>query len=148
MFIEKIQYQLGKTNFSIDNLAELNEISSEDAIVFKKLIGLKTIPRDFKSTVITMMIDVLNKLFSHSDTDKNKIKYILFSHTSEFIAPFGFFYLKKIADYFNITQAKYFSSSAYKCATTFQHIKLSHAIIKTMQAEDRILILTCDITFI
>lgn len=147
MNIAHITYQLASQKINLMDLAKQGEFSVAEANVFQRVMGLQMIPRDNHLTIISIMSLLLEKLFLDFPIQKEKIKYFLFSHTAEFVAPFGFHYLKKLIDTFQLSQAKFFAVNTYKCAGPFQLTCLANSIFHHLHQDDFILIATADIVF-
>lgn len=146
MNIVQIEYQLADNSIAIEDLVGSGELSSTQAAVFKKMMGLQFIPIDSASTVFSLLKGTLERIFYNKNINKSNIKYFLFSHTGEFITPFALNYLKIIADQYGLANLKYFATSAYKCAGLFQLIALAKELFEGMNQDDLILISTCDVT--
>jgi len=147
MNIIAVQYQLASHFSDIITIGNSGAIPHSEAIVFERLMGLKTIPRDPNENIISLVIKTLDRLFLQYPVNKEKIKYFLFSHTAEFVAPFGFCYLNSIAKHFHFRLAKFFSVNTHKCAGPFQLISLSQKIFPGLENDDFILIASADIVF-
>ena len=147
MHISHITYALSKNKLSLQDIAALNQISHSEAIVYQKIMGLNTVPRDKQSTVYDQLSSVIKKFLYETKIDVNEVKYILFAHTSEYIAPFSRSVLQELVNLYLFNQAIAFGLTINKCASAFQLLNIASHFFEDLSVSEKILIWIADIAF-
>ncbi|EKD44811.1 MAG: hypothetical protein ACD_70C00221G0006 [uncultured bacterium] len=138
---------LTATTIPINQLVANHRISSSEAKVFQRLMGLSQVARDENSNHDLFLNALILNMLDEFPIPTDKVKYILLAHTADYISPMSVNILNYIIKKYNFTHAKYFSTSIYKCAGIFYLIHLSNALIKTIENDEYILLLTVDFAF-
>lgn len=147
MYLSHIAYQLSPTQVNLTTLVTQGELTAVEAMVFERMMGLKMISRNASSTACLLASAVLKQFFNQPHANKKKIKYVLFAHTADYVAPFEFNILKDLAEAFELSEAICFSSTINKCASAFHLIELAKTLFLSLNDDDEILLLIADNTF-
>ncbi len=147
MYISHISYYIADNKKTVNELMLDGEMTATESHVFEKMMGLKLIPRDFKSHTQKQLNTVIEKMMNEFVVDCCKVKYVFFAHTADYCTPFNTSVLHEITHQFSFNNALCFGSSVYKCAGTFHQMSLSKKLFQTLSNEDSILLLTADSTF-
>ncbi len=147
MNIEHISYFLpDKTNL-VSELSQQGEFSRDEAHVFTKIMGLMEVPRDASQTSFDNIKSVFSLFFNEKSIDKNKVRYILMSHTADYIVPCSYHLSELIIQAFQFYQATCFGSVVNKCATPFHFFKIASVLFQALRSDELILIVNADTAF-
>src|SRR3990167_3538781 len=130
MNIEHISYFIPEQAQLISDLCQQNELSKEEAHVFSRIMGLKQVSRDSNQTSFDNIKSVLTLFLNRTLVNKNKVRYILISHTADYISPFSFNLSELITQVFQFNNAICFGSVLNKCATPFHFFKIANGFFQ------------------
>lgn len=147
MHLAYITYQLSPAASKLETLVDQGELSKDEAVVFERMMGLKMISRDNSLTPYSLAQLALENFFAKSYFDVRKIKYFMFAHTADYVAPFEFNFLNNMIDQFKLSEAIAFSSTINKCASAFHLIEMAKTLFRSLSDEDEILLLIADNAF-
>src|SRR3990167_5336465 len=147
MYISHITSQVSPNRTTLFDLVNSNEISTEEAKVFHRLMGLNYIARDSNLTVSSQVDQVIEKCLDEYPLKVNHVKYILFAHTADYVSPITDAILPRVRKKYEFIHAKLFASSLYKCATPFYFIKLANILFQKLSDDELILLLIADVAF-
>src|SRR3990167_5454249 len=147
MQLSHVSYHLASQIKSISELSALGEITTSEASVYEKMMGLQCTPRESDATYYDQLTTVIKKLLDEYSLDPDSVKYLFFSHTADYVEPQGFNMLQKIATDFKFKNALSFGSTINKCASGFHFIQLANDLFRTLNNDDVILLLIADMAF-
>ncbi|MCX7120552.1 MAG: hypothetical protein NTZ67_02055 [Gammaproteobacteria bacterium] len=147
MNIAHITYILGENKLSIQEILDSGEITGVDAMIFEKIMGLAYVKRHFAKTPSDQISDVVSQLFAEYPADRDAIKYVIYSHTSEYAFPLGDYTLRNILLALKISNAFCFETTLYKCVGAFNALKLANSLFHKIEDYQTILIVVADIAF-
>ncbi len=147
MYIDHITNHTADDIMTMKNLENSGEISPAESKIFEKIMGLSCVPREEKITQLQQLTLIVEKLIGECTIDHSKIKYVLYSHTCDYPAPWSVNILHTLVSEFQLTNAIYFGTTLAKCAGAFHLIKLAETFFHDLSDEDCILLLIGDIAF-
>ena len=147
MHIAHITYAIVEPTYPISALAEKGELSLSESALFEKMMGLKYAARDATSNHEILLCDVFKKFLLEYAVNVRKIRYVLFAHTADGVAPENNDILTRFIKKYELRDADYFSATAHKCASAFQLLALSKNLFEQLKNDETILLLTADSAF-
>lgn len=147
MHINHITYELAENFFSLQDLAALHQISASEAMVYQKIMGLNEVPRYTQGAVDQQLSSVIKKFLQETKINTDEVKYILFAHTSEHVAPLSVTLLQELVNVYLFKNAIAFGVTINKCASAFQLLNIASHFFESLHSSQKILIWIADIAF-
>lgn len=147
MNIESIFYSLDGDKVLISDLTKKENIPIGEARIFEKIMGLRFAIRNYAINYQDQLFFILGQYFKNRFFEKNNVKYCIFAHTADDIAPNGFSIFEKAINKFKLLQTQFFGVSLHKCASIFQVFNLSKTLFENLSENDVILLVVSDVTF-
>lgn len=147
MNIERIFYSVDGDKVLISDLTKKENIPVSEAKIFEKIMGLRFAIRDYAVNYQDQLLSILGSFFKKRHVDKSRIKYCIYAHTADDIAPNGFSVFEKAIKKFGLLQTQFFGVSLHKCASVFQILRLSEALFEKLSDLDLIILVISDVTF-
>lgn len=147
MNISHLTYIIAEKSETVSALTNKNEIPANDGPILEKIMGLRSIPRDNDINHVTQLNRVVEKLLDEYPIDPSTVKYVLFAHTADYVAPCGVDILSEIVKKNGFKSALCFGSTLYKCAGAFHLMQLAELLFKDLGDENYILLLVGDLAF-
>ena len=113
---------------TISTLSDQGGIPKNEAMIFEKLMGLRCVPRDNHINNAEQINHAVEKLLYEYKVNPLDVKYILFAHTADYVAPCGINLLADVVKNFGFIHALCFGSTLYKCAGAFHLLKLADTL--------------------
>lgn len=140
--IEKASYFVPNHFLDIENSSEWLGITSMEAKIYKRLMGLGTVPVANGFSNYELIRQALLKI-----PELESIKLIIYAHTSQVVNKFGNSNARDIRNEFNLNHALYFGTSLNNCSSIFNALEIADNLLSDMEDNAKALILVGDVTF-
>lgn len=147
MNITHLSYVISDQSETISALSNQGEIPVTEGLILEKIMGLQCVPRDKEINHAEQLGNVIKKLLSECSIDPLSIKYLLLSHTADYVAPQKVDILSVIAKKYKFNHALCFGSTIYKCAGAFHWLTMADRFFHDLNDQDHILLLVGDLAF-
>ena len=147
MNIHNVAYVIPDHHETIADAAKRIKLPAHETIVFEKMFGLKQIPVDHEATCEQFMLKAAAKCLVEANIDKQKVKWLIHSHTSDHAVPFGMSAVRRVQRALHLDNAVAFAASMYKCCTIFALFELANSLMANLEDDEYILLLTGDVAF-
>ena len=140
-----MDYILSPTCHSVFDIAEMGEITRDQAFFYQKMMGLNMISRFDRVTPVNLLSLLLDKI--KNKIESHHVKYVLLAHTADYIAPQSNLFYRDIKQKYHFNNAIIMGSTLNKCASAFHWVALSQLLFETLSELDCILVLMVDTAF-
>lgn len=147
IYIDYIDCLYGSKLLSLNDLYEQGEITYGDMNVYERFYGLKYVRRFVSESYFSVLEHLLKRLAFKKTISKQKIKYLLFSHTADQVAPLGDAILPALVKKFNLYNSIYFGSTYYNCVSIFKLLMLAEILTRSLIKDEYIILITADIAY-
>lgn len=144
--ITDIQYYLPAKRVPISQMQKETDLPPAMLKIFEKIYGLKEVLYCDDSSILDLLSKPIEKILSSFKIDIAEIKYLVHTHTSQLVAPFGSSLAQAIKVKFGLSEAMAFSTTMQKCVSA---LKMFETLSILLNREDKAsaLIMTGEIAF-
>ena len=144
--IESIEYYVPTSRATIAQLQTHLNFSDEMVKIFELFYGIKQVSICKDVSLPAMLSNTLEKLFDHYPINPNQIDYLIYTHTSRRVIPFGRSVVQELKQQFGMRNATAFGTTMQKCAASIKMFEVLATLLSSDKKSYAVL-LTGEISF-
>lgn len=145
--IQAASYFIPQTRLKIENSLERFNLTKAQARVFSTFYGLQEIPYAEGMSMVELLAQSVESLLRKTNIDKQKIKYIIHSHTAKVITRFGRSVIREVQQALGLESAIPFGTSLNNCASTLNALEMAAMLLQEHEEDAKAIIVTGERAF-
>lgn len=144
--ITDIQYCIPSKQVSIADMQQAANLPHSMLKIFEKIYGLKQVLFCDDISIFDLLSKSIEKILLSSCIDLGEIKYLVHTHTSQLLIPFGVSLVQSIKNKFGFLEAIAFGTTMQKCVSSLKMFETLSILLNRPERASA-LIMTGEIAF-
>lgn len=148
LFLEKVVSFIPESSTDVEALKWHLGLNKYQVQIFSRIHKVQRIASAPEMSLKDLLRKSLVELFESHDVDKNQIKYLIYAHTIQTVAPFPLNPLRELQSELGLSHAMGFSMTMQNCATSVGALEVSRRLLEASDhISDKVLILSGEKAF-